>query len=254
MRDASTILRPRPPIKSPDFYVLLGPDYAGKSTLLRALSARSSVQLVSYDDGAGSGQPSFAGSFRNAFAAVSSTMASGAMSSEFILSLFHAYVVFVRDQIASAKTSRPIVLDSYYYKILAKCVLAGIRDEEIFALWRALPQPSRVFYLDVDSEVAWQRCERGGLLNGFEYYGAQPTRPGFVRFQQDLRTVMLNEAAKSKIEIINQDSSLDDLVGDIEEVIGFARRSDAPRRRPAPAAIPPRIAECLAAPTPAFQD
>ncbi|MHC4055215.1 hypothetical protein [Bradyrhizobium sp. 25ACV] len=252
MRNASTIVRPRASATHPDFYVLLGPDYAGKSTLFRALSARASVHLVSYDDGPGSGQPSFAGSFRQAFAAVSSSMASGAMSPEFILSLFHAYVVFVRDQIASAKATKPVVVDSYYYKILAKCVLAGIPNEQVFALWRALPQPSRVFYLDVDSEVAWQRCEHGGLLNGFEYYGTSPTRPGFVRFQQDLRTVMLQEAATSKIEIIDQDGSLDDLIGDIEEVIGFARRSNIPRRRPAAAPIESHAADCHA--TPSFQD
>jgi len=253
MRDTVTILRSRPPATNPDFYVLLGPDYAGKTTLLRALSVQTSVHLVSYDDDPGSGQPSFASSFREAFAAVSTAMASGAMSPDFILSLFHAYVVFVRDQIASADASKPVMVDSYYYKILAKCVLAGIGNEEIFALWRALPQPSRVFYLDVDSEVAWQRCERGDLLNGFEYYGAPPTRPGFVRFQQDLRTVMLKEAATSKIEILDQDSSLDDLAGDIEEVIGFARRSSAPQRRPAPAPPPSRAADCQSATTRAFQ-
>ncbi|UWU95728.1 hypothetical protein [Bradyrhizobium sp. CB1015] len=254
MQDASTILRPHPSAAKPDFYVLLGPDYAGKSTLFRALSARTSVHLVSYDDGAGPGQPSFAGSFRKAFAAVSSTMANGAMSPEFILSLFHAYVVFVRDQIANAKASKPVVVDSYYYKILAKCVLAGIRNEDVFALWRALPQPSRVFYLDVDSEVAWQRCERGGLLNGFEYYGAYPTRPAFVRFQHDLRAVMLKEAATSTIEIIDQDGSLDDLVDDIEEVIGFARQASIPRLGPAPNPAPSCPAACHPAPIPAFQD
>ncbi len=254
MLDRSTILCARAPAEMPDFCVLLGPDYAGKSTLLKALSARASAHVVSYDDSSGSDQPSFAKSFRDAFTALSSTTANGEMSSEFILSLFHAYAIFVRDQIANAKASKPIIVDSYYYKILAKCVLAGIANDRIVELWRALPQPSRVFYLDVDPEVAWRRCDRGMLLNRFEYYGSRPTQPGFALFQQDLRAAMLKEVAASKIEFIDQNCSLEQLICSVDETVGFGRAHSAYHYDLASAPVSLRAAYRGATLTPAFMD
>lgn len=209
-----------------EFHVLLGPDYAGKSTLFRAMSQRSYAHLISYDDCPVAEQLAFAGCFRKAFAAVSSPVAGRTLSQEFIVSLFHAYLVFVRDQIAATKGDKPVIVDSYYYKILAKCLLTGAGNEEVFNLWRSFPQPSRVFYLDIDSDAAWERCDRGDRLNNFEYYGPRPTRSGFNRFQGALRSAMLKEVLAPKISVIDQHRSVDEIVGEIEAVIESERSPD----------------------------
>jgi thymidylate kinase len=209
-----------------EFHVLLGPDYAGKSTLFRALSQRSCGHLISCDDCPVAEQLAVAGSFRKAFAAVSSPTAGRTLSQEFVVSLFHAYLVFVRDQIAATRGDKPVIVDSYYYKILAKCVLTGVGNEGVFNLWRSFPQPSRVFYLDIDVDAAWERCDRGGRLNNFEYYGPRPTRSGFDRFQGALRSAMLKEVPARKITVIDQHRNVEDIVEEIENVIEPERLPD----------------------------
>jgi hypothetical protein len=92
------------------------------------------------------------------------------MPPEFVLSLFPAYLPFVRDRIGLQRTAGQCSWSSTTTTFLAKCALAGTKNEQIFALWRSLPQPSRVFKLDFDPEVARQRCDRGNRLDGLEWW------------------------------------------------------------------------------------
>jgi thymidylate kinase len=101
-------------------------------------------------------------------------------------------IVYMRDRALRCHASF-VLVDSYYYKILAKCMLFGLVSEPIFALWRSFPQPRHVIYLDVDPATAWRRSGEGARLNAFEHYGGQGGREPFERFQADLRTLILRE-------------------------------------------------------------
>jgi thymidylate kinase len=126
--------------------------------------------------------------------------------------------MYLREQIMTAQSASCIVVDGYYYKILAKCLLLGLVDEEVFAAWRRFPQPMLVIYLDADLETTWQRA-RSGLLNPFEYYGALPSREGFQHFQRDLAAALLREVENVPVRVVRGDASPRSALDEIEILI-----------------------------------
>jgi thymidylate kinase len=189
-------------VASREFSVLLGPDYAGKSSVLGALAA-DGWQCVSYDREFVDPECSLVHDLRDGFVGRALRGFGTAYSADFLVTLLQTSVVYLRDQTLRAAPDRPVVTDSYYYKILAKCVLKGLLNEQLFAWWRSFPPPERVIYLDVDPETAWLRSGEGSLLNPFEYYGAAPSREGFCRFQTDLRRLMLREVGSVPMTVLS---------------------------------------------------
>ncbi|MGA5559731.1 hypothetical protein ACPCUV_00845 [Streptomyces platensis] len=127
-----------------------------------------------------------------------------AWSPEFFATLVQTAVVHLRDQLLRADAGTPVVVDSYYYKLLAKCRLAGAGESPLLAWWRTFPRPSRVIYLDVSPETTWQRSRQGADLNLLEYYGPQPDRDGFRRYQTDLAKVMRDEIQDLPVTVIEE--------------------------------------------------
>ena len=200
----------------PDFYVLLGPDYAGKSTMLTAL-AGAGWQCVSYDDNFVPADCPLILELRNTFVTRALRHVGTSYSPDFVLTLLQTSVVYLRDQILRADPDRPVIVDSYYYKILAKCLLKGLVNEQIFGWWRQFPQPRRVIYLDVSPENAWRRSGEGTRLNLFEHYGDNPNWAGFRRFQSDLAERMTAEVAGIPLTVVD----------DAEDQLGRAVRAIA---------------------------
>jgi len=95
----------------------------------------------------------------------------------------------------------------------------GAVDNCIFDIWRALPRPANVVYLDVDIELAWQRAGAGRRVNRMEHYGREPTRDGFVRFQSDLRDLMLKETAAVETTVLQRFSDENPPVADTERIL-----------------------------------
>jgi thymidylate kinase len=204
--------------KPAEFWVLLGADYAGKSSVLAQLSSHSKAYCISYDDGMSGSESALIGCLREAFRNEVISQISSVYSPELLISLFHVYMVYLRDKIRTFGCHKPIIVDSYYYKILAKFLLVGLTNDNIFQLWRSLPKPKQIIYLDVDTETAWQRSRAGQSLNRMEYYGSKPTRIGFQRFQTDLRDVMLREVAGIKLEKLRISGKTDALSA-VEHII-----------------------------------
>lgn len=125
-----------------------------------------------------------------------------AYSADFIASLMQTAVVYLRDQITGH--AGPALVDSYYYKILAKCRLAGSADNPMFAWWRTFPQPSRVLYLDVSPAIAWRRSGAGARANRLEHYGERADWPGFEAFQSALNKLLLDEVRQLPVTVIHQ--------------------------------------------------
>lgn len=186
----------------PTFSVLLGPDYAGKSTVISALAARG-VQCVSYDQEFVRTDCGLVNELRDRFITRALRSMGTSYSADFVVTLLQAAVIYLRDQIMCADPQRPIVVDSYYYKILAKCVLTGLVNESLFLWWRSFPRPRQVIYLDVDPATAWRRSGEGSRLNLFEHYGDTPTWESFRRFQVDLRRLMAEEIGPIPMEVIS---------------------------------------------------
>jgi thymidylate kinase len=127
----------------------------------------------------------------------------GRYSSDLLLTLLQVAVVHLRDQLLAAPRGMPLIMDSYYFKILSKCALLGHANEALFAWWRSFPRPDRVVYLDVPPDVAWQRSGHGASVNAMEHYGERPTKSGFMDLQEDLRRAMLMEVAGLDLHILD---------------------------------------------------
>jgi thymidylate kinase len=212
-------------VARPEFTVLLGPDYAGKSSVMAALSAMDRT-CVSYDDELVRPECSLVSDLRDGFVKRALAGMGAHYSPDFVLTLLQASVVYLRDQTLRAAPDRPVVVDSYYYKILAKCLLAGLVNHSMFAWWRSFPQPCRVVYLDVDPDEAWRRSGEGARLNRFEYHGARPTRDGFCRFQRELRQLMVEEVGAVPLTVLAGPDGVEAAAGAVHELTRRGHGSD----------------------------
>jgi thymidylate kinase len=184
------------------FYVLLGPDYAGKSSVLSALAAAAPQwRYISVDDEFLRPEHTLLADLRRGFVREALPRLGTTYSVDFVLSLLQTAVLYVRDQIL-ASPERPALVDSYYYKILAKCRLIRGADHPLFSWWRTFPRPRRVVYLDVAPRTAW--CRAAHRVNRLEHYGQRPDWPGFEAFQTDLGKVMRDEIRDVPVTVLGE--------------------------------------------------
>ncbi len=201
----------------PPFCVLLGPDYAGKSSVLSALgSVASPWHYISVDDEFLGPEHTLLADLRRQLVRDALPRLDATYSVDFVMSLMQTAVLYMRDQVV-VNSGRPVLVDSYYYKILAKCRLICGADHPMFAWWRTFPRPRRVLYLDVSPWTAWRRV--GTRVNRLEHYGEQPDWPGFESFQTDLGKVMLDEVRDVPVTVIGERGSLSRTVREVRKVL-----------------------------------
>lgn len=187
------------------FFVLLGPDGAGKSSVMTEVAARlPGWRMVSTDD-------EFVGVEHGLIRQLRRNVVKDVLpglgkeySVEFLASLLQTAVVHMMDQVKSRDPRIPLLVDSYYYKIIAKCRLAGIRSNPMYAWWRSFPQPRAVIYLDVSPESAWRRTQADARLNPLEHFGESPEWAGFESYQRSLRKLMLEEVRHVPVTMIEE--------------------------------------------------
>jgi hypothetical protein len=80
----------------------------------------------------------------------------------------------MKDQVHGRDPRVPVLVDSSYYKILAKCRTAGVRGPLTYDCWRTFPQPDRLVHLGVSPSSAWRRRGDGAGLTSREYEGDMP--------------------------------------------------------------------------------
>jgi thymidylate kinase len=190
------------------FFVLLGPDYSGKSSIMTKLTeSMPGWRFISADDNLLPPGCEPIAKLRRILVKETLPSLGGSFSPDFVIAVMQTAIVHLRDQLA-ARGSRPALVDSYYYKTLAKCRLM-IKDENpMFTWWRSFPQPRRVLYLDVAPEFAWQRSRSGVRVNRLEHYGLRPCRDSFATYQADLRRVMLEEVRHLPVHLIDGEAAV----------------------------------------------
>ncbi|MBB4908417.1 hypothetical protein [Actinophytocola algeriensis] len=206
-------------VPSPRFCVLLGPDYAGKSSVLAEFARTAAPwRCVSVDDDGLAPEHRLLADLRRRLARDVLPGLGSAYSDDFLAGLLQLAVLHLRDRVLAAGNA-PVVVDSYYYKILAKCRLAGVRENPMFAWWRTFPRPARVIWLDVAPGTAWRRCGDGAGTNPLEYYGDRPGWPGFEEYQTDLRKVMLDETDRLPVTVVAEQDSVARTAAMVGEVL-----------------------------------
>ena len=208
----------------PTFSVLLGPDYAGKSSVMAELRATvPDWRLVSVDTPFVGPEHTVLSRLKHALVPDTLPGLGSAVSCDFVLSLAQTAVVYLRDQVLAAPAGATVVVDSYYYKILAKCRLIGGDDHPVFAWWRTFPQPRHVLYLDVAPEVAWARCASGARVNRLEHHGEEPDRIAFESFQSDLHKLVLDEVRDLPVTRLPDGGTVADTARAVREVLSGDR-------------------------------
>lgn len=203
------------------FAVLLGPDFAGKSAVMSALSRRNDGwDCVSVDPDLLAPRHAAIGRLRRLFLDDVLPAAPGTFTPELRLSLMQCAVVHLRDRVASSGSPR-IIVDSYYYKILAKCLLAGLDEHPVLEWWRTFPQPQRAVFLEVAPETAWQRADHGASLNPSEHgLPAGDVRFGaFQAYQQALTAAMRRELTGVPTVVVEQRRELAETVDAVLEAL-----------------------------------
>ncbi|MEO6504331.1 MAG: hypothetical protein ABIQ09_20785 [Jatrophihabitantaceae bacterium] len=201
------------------FWTLLGPDFAGKSTALARLRDEHGWQVVSHDDRFLQDYPLVA-MLRGCWIDDALVWAGKRYTAELVISVMHPVILHQRDELARQTGPGPVIIDSFFYKVLAACALLGVSHEPTFDYWRSFPQPEGVVYLDVPAEVAWERAGQGSKASAFEHYGPEVTRDGFLRMQTDLRTRMLAEVKGLPLTVIDGTASPDSVLAKILSAVG----------------------------------
>ncbi|KUO13132.1 hypothetical protein [Streptomyces sp. DSM 15324] len=203
----------------PPFFVLLGPDYAGKSSVLAELRRTATPwRLVSVDDTFLAPEHALIGRLRRDVVKDVAPHESR-WSPDFLAAMMHTAVVHLRDQLVNGDPLTPAVVDSYYYKFLAKCRLAGVPDDPLLTWWRSFPPPGRIIYLDVSPENAWRRSRDGADLNVLEYYGPQPQPCGFKRYQRDLDRLVREEIRDLPVTVLAEQTDAARTAATVRELI-----------------------------------
>jgi thymidylate kinase len=202
-----------------DFWTLLGPDYSGKSTALARLRDEHGWRVVSHDDRFLDNYPLVA-KLRAMWVDDALRHAGTRYTDELVLSVMHSVILHQRDELRRQTGPGPVIIDSYFYKVLAACSLLGLRHEPTFAYWRAFAPPRGVVYLDIPPEVAWQRAGRGAEVTSFEHYGDQVTLSGFTRLQRDLRTHMFTEVRDLPVTVVDATAGRDAVLAKIVAAVG----------------------------------
>ncbi|RBM06234.1 AAA family ATPase [Streptomyces sp. PT12] len=189
--------------------VLIGADGAGKSSVLRDLATRlPHWRIASTDD-------TFLGESHRLIADLRGRLATDVLpglgttySPEFLACFLQTAVVYLRDLLRERDPATPLLMDSYYYKILAKCRLAGVDENPMYSWWRSFPRPHAVVHLDVSPRTAWLRSGRGARLNPLEHFGERPDWPAFDSYQKGLRKLMLEEVQDLPVTVVPEQPSV----------------------------------------------
>jgi thymidylate kinase len=199
------------------FTVLLGPDYAGKSSVLRELAG--SCEVVSVDDEFVAEQHAVVRGLKRTLVKEVLPRLDEVYTVDFALSVLQTAVIHLRDRLARCAGNRPVVVDSYYYKILAKCRLLAGDANPVYDWWRSFPRPERIVYLDVDPATAWRRCGAGAATNRLEHYGSVPVFPAFAAFQRNLGEIMLEESRGVPLSVVAEQQGVAVTVAAVREAM-----------------------------------
>lgn len=205
------------------FWTLLGPDHAGKSTVLDCLHDQHGWRVVSYDDRYLDSYPLIR-RLRQEWITDAFVWAGERYSAELVLSVLNPIVLHLRDELARHAGQERVIVDSYYYKLLAKCRLLGVAHQPTFDYWRSFPRPRGVLYMDVPPEVAWARSRHGARTNPFEHHGRTAGEADFIRLQSELRAAVLAEVGDVPVKIIDGDAPPDAVVAKVLAALGMAAR------------------------------
>lgn len=175
------------------FLVLLGIDGSGKSTLLSSL-ADAGVQTASWHELRSHEVPATLApdaptAIKNRLTPLARAMFIGGH-------LVAQYEYLVRPRIEAGVTT---VLDSYYYKLLAKERLLGFADGALESLCIELPQPDGIIYVDVDPRESFRR--KAGRLSPYEHFD-DASEESYVTFQSQLARALLTATDSAPDHVI----------------------------------------------------
>lgn len=165
-------------------FVITGPDGSGKSTICAALAKRleGALEVTIWD--ALKPDPEAPTPFTSKPDA-ERYLASLAGPSR---TLFLMHALARAEERALAQRPKLLLWNGYWYKYAASEIALGVPPELVLGAARAFAPPTRVFYLDVSPETAWERRK---AATAYEQGGASTTEPAsrerFVSFQHRVR-------------------------------------------------------------------
>jgi thymidylate kinase len=207
--------------------VLLGGDYCGKSSAMRALREQNAWGLVSCDDDFLPDAYRSMTRLRDVFFESVLPHVKQMPSPDFALLGLQMATAYLRDWAGKLRERGPVLVDSYYYKVLAKCSCTAWSSADVLAAWRNYPQPDEVIYLSVDPEIALARARTHGGPNPFEAMGSKASddRDGFLEFQRRLARSMLEEIRGIPTNVVDANRSPAEVAHDVRQLLQRRHRT-----------------------------
>ena len=207
--------------------VLLGGDYCGKSSVMRALREQNDWGLVSCDDDFLPDAYRSMTRLREVFFESVLPNVKQMPSPDFALLGLQMSTAYLRDWAGKLRERGPVLVDSYYYKVLAKCSCTAWSSGDALAAWRNYPQPDEVIYLSVDPEVALARATSHGGPNPFEAMGSKGSgdRDGFLEFQARVARSMREEIRRIPTSVVDANRSPAEVAHDVRQLLQRRHRT-----------------------------
>ncbi len=207
-------------MKNNKLFVLLGSDFSGKTTLLNKIKL--------------SGNPIVCGGPEEILASDSTGTlmhlmglfnkhvqnADSSFSQDFILTSFQMYLVGMKNWIEQQPRGSCVLIDSYFYKVLAKCRIKNWKEDHIFEYWRSFEKPETVFWLNTPVTILWQRVSQQKSINKLESFSYNTkNEQAFQSFQELLRQKIKEEVTGIPLVEVIHGQSLDEQVQFISKYI-----------------------------------
>lgn len=192
------------------FFCLLGGDGAGKTTLLDALALRHpEIVTLSWK------QLSNVTLLPDILPGLSpqdtlQRLGPRSRAAQFCYLAALEYEMVIEPALIAGKT---VVVDSYWYKFVAKMQVLDLAAPFLYTVCQALPRPERIIYLDTPVELA---LERKSSINFFECNGEIAN---FLSFQRAIRKTMLEYVGSIPLTFIGGHLKANDMLDQAQAII-----------------------------------
>lgn len=196
------------------FLSVVGIDGSGKSTLLRRVAqTHRSIRLLHWQE-------------FEAVTRIQEQLGAPAATAPEVLHLLGphsragllSYIASLEYELVIEPTvaaGSSVIVDSYWYKFVAKMLVAGAAAPTLLPACQALPPPDGVFFLEIDPERAYLRKEH---VNFFEANGP---REEFPAFQRGVQAEMLRLLSNVPVTVVDATLPVDTVYRLFEEFAGI---------------------------------
>ncbi|MEO3809588.1 hypothetical protein ABGB17_11360 [Sphaerisporangium sp. B11E5] len=117
----------------------------------------------------------------------------------------------------SVEAGHSVLLDSYYYKVLAKELVLRASHPSLAELCAELPEPDCVIFVDVPPQVSFRR--KDGRVSSYERFMRDSPHQDYVTFQSMVRDIIMRRVTEvPDHHIVDGDKPLSEVLESVRAI------------------------------------